>query len=171
MLAETQTLKLLYDENLTLLISSSLNLTLQNNEINTTLIYFNPKADQEVVDLFHSVKADYVQGLVLIMRSISIQFKEKNMLESNSILSNPALIPSFIKSLNELFNKASYFQIKSQSLVKLIEEILQGLIYSVRNSFFFQHFLEYKNLVVHGCVLKVLQLSQIDCDTFYEAPD
>lgn len=100
MLAETQTLKLLYDENLTLLISSSLNLTLQNNEINTTLIYFNPKADQEVVDLFHSVKADYVQGLVLIMRSISIQFKEKNMLESNSILSNPALIPSFIKSLN-----------------------------------------------------------------------
>jgi hypothetical protein len=52
MLAETQTLKLLYDENLTLLISSSLNLTLQNNEINTTLIYFNPKADQEVVDLF-----------------------------------------------------------------------------------------------------------------------
>lgn len=46
MLAETQTLKLLYDENLALLISSSLNLTLQNNEINTTLIYFNPKADQ-----------------------------------------------------------------------------------------------------------------------------
>lgn len=121
MLAETQTLKLLYDENLALLISSSLNLTLQNNEINTTLIYFNPKADQEIVDIFHSIKSDYVQGLVFILRSIFLQFKDKQMIEANAILSNPALIPSFINSLNELFNKTPYYQIKSRSLVKLIE--------------------------------------------------
>lgn len=121
MLAETQTLKLLYDENLALLISSSLNLTLQNNEINTTLIYFNPKADQEIVDIFHSIKSDYVQGLVFILRSIFLQFKDKQMIEANAILSNQALIPSFINSLNELFNKTPYYQIKSRSLVKLIE--------------------------------------------------
>lgn len=46
MLAEIQTVKLLYDENLYSLISSSLNFTLKQNLLNTTIIFHNPKADE-----------------------------------------------------------------------------------------------------------------------------
>lgn len=58
------------------------------------------------------------------MRSIFIQFKDRQMISANSILNNPALIPSLIKNLNDLLDKVPYYKIKSPSLVKLIEEIL-----------------------------------------------
>lgn len=116
-----QTLKLLYDEGLAMVISSSLNFTLQNNQLNTSLIYFNESADKEVVEVFHSIKADYLQGVCFALRSIFLQFKDKQMMEANPILNNPALIPSLINCLNELFNKTSYFEIKSMSLIKLVE--------------------------------------------------
>ena len=64
------------------------------------MVFFNPKADSEVVELFHYIKADYIQGLVLYMRTIFIQFKDNKMIAASAILNNPALIPSLINGLN-----------------------------------------------------------------------
>ena len=44
--AELQTIKILYNENIYQLISTSFNFTLKNNEINTNLIYYNNKIDK-----------------------------------------------------------------------------------------------------------------------------
>jgi Ni,Fe-hydrogenase I cytochrome b subunit len=91
---------MLYDDALILLINTSLNFILKNNTIPTTLIFYNEQADAEVVDLFHSIKADYIEGVFYIMRTIFMQFKDAKMIQANPILSNPALIPSFINSLS-----------------------------------------------------------------------
>lgn len=171
LLAELQTVKLLYDEHITLLVSASLSLALKNNELSTNLIYFNPQADQEIVGLFHSVKADYVQAVGCLMRAVFMQFKDKQMIAANAILSSPALLPNFISSVAELLCKTPYYQIRSPSLVKLLEEIIHCEIYAARNPFYFQHFSELKEPVVHGCILKVLQFSQADYDSFFENPD
>lgn len=44
--AELQTIKILYDQNIYMLISTSFNFALKNNEINTNLIFYNNKADK-----------------------------------------------------------------------------------------------------------------------------
>ncbi len=45
MLAELQTAKLLYDESLAILLSTSLDYNLKNNELSTSLIFYNKNAD------------------------------------------------------------------------------------------------------------------------------
>jgi hypothetical protein len=43
---EIQSVKLLYEDNLTLLINISFNFMLKNNQLSTTLIYYHPDADE-----------------------------------------------------------------------------------------------------------------------------
>lgn len=105
------------------------------------------------------------------MRTIFVQFKDAKMISASAVLNSPALIPSLINALYELLSKVPYHKISSNSLIKLIEEILNLLIIAVRNSFYFSHFLEYKQAVLHGCILKVLAFSPLDNDTFNEEPD
>jgi hypothetical protein len=101
------------------------------------------------------------------MRTVFTQFKDSKMIKTSAVLGSPALIPSLINALFQLFANVHYHKIKSPSLIKLIEEILILGIQAVKNSFYFPQFLECKQALLHGCILKVLGFSPIDCNTFY----
>lgn len=98
-LAELSTLQYLYGENLALLLSTSFNFMLANNQLPTPLIFYNASADPDIVDIFHSIKADYIESVFYMMRAIMLQFKDTKMIQANAVISNAALIPSFIKAL------------------------------------------------------------------------
>jgi hypothetical protein len=111
-LCELHIVKLLYNENLTLLITTAFSFTLTNNQLSTSLIFLSPAALPDVVSLFHSIKADYIESVFWMMRSVFLHFSDTKMVEANAILSSPTLIPSLINALSELFSKVPYHQIK-----------------------------------------------------------
>jgi hypothetical protein len=89
------------------------------------------------VNIFHFIKADYIEAVFFLMRIVFLQFKDIKMIKANAVLNNPSLIPSLINALNELFNKIPYTKIKQLSLMKIIEEIIKNCIISVRNIHYF----------------------------------
>lgn len=169
--ADMQTIKLLFGEDITQVLSQSFALTFPHNEISTTIIYFRRNQDMELVEQLHSIKADYMAGLGTLKRTLLQNFKEPKMLASNSIMQSPVLIPSLIGSVSELLSKLPYNCIKSQSLVKLVEEILQVLIISVRNNYFYKLFLDNKQAILHGCIFHILEFSDSDYESMVYEPD
>ena len=130
--------------------------------MSSPIIYYKSHYDAEVVEQLHNLKADYMAGLGALSRTLLQHFKEQRMLEENPILQSPVIIPSLINVTAELLCKLPYHLIKSQALIKLLEETLNVLIVSVRKNFFYKIFNENKQVVLYACIFKILEFSDAD---------
>ena len=124
-----------------------------------------------MVDQLHYIKSNYVAGLGCLKRTLLQHFKEPKMLASNVIIQSPVIIPSLINAVAELLSKLPYNYIKSQALIRLMEEIINVLIVAVRNNFFYKTFSENKQAILYGCIFKILQFSEVDYENLLYEPD
>lgn len=61
-------------------MSTGIGFTLKNNQLGTNLLYWNAETDAEILEVFHSIKADYVQAVQFILRTVTMLFKDKQMI-------------------------------------------------------------------------------------------
>ena len=49
---------------------------MKGNELNTSLIYYKKGVNQELVNLYHLIKADFITGLKYILKALTTKIKE-----------------------------------------------------------------------------------------------
>ena len=97
--ADLKTIKLLYEESLSTLLMMSFELSVGKNELSSNFIFYQRNQDNDMVELLHSIKADYVTAFSYMTRTIIQNFKEPTMVLSNSLLRNENLLPAVIMAI------------------------------------------------------------------------
>lgn len=85
-------------------------------------MYYSRKFDGSIIEVYHSVKADYMQSLSLIMRAV---FKEGRSdsefyYSRHPILEGEELVGMLVEALRGLNRACLHYQIRSPGLIKLI---------------------------------------------------
>lgn len=146
-------------------------LELKGNELQTPLIYYKTNCDIEICEVFHGIKADTVSALMNCIMALQGHVKDPKELAANPIIQKPAMIPMLISSVYQMFNQLPYHKIKSPSLIKVIEEIYNTLIVTIRFNVFYSAFSQCRKELIQGCLFRTLVLNGEDYENYFYAPE
>lgn len=118
--------------------------------------------DVQLTEIYHFVKADYIAGFKNILRALTANVRDPQILSTNLIIKKPMLIPFLISSVEQLFTATPYQKIKSYSLIRLIEEVYDILLVAIRSNIYYADFLESKKSLLQNCIFKTLLLNEND---------
>lgn len=79
-------------------------------------------------------------------------------MNNHPLISSPDLIPILINALRSLNVVVNYNQIKSTSLIRLIEEMMNCLILALKTSYYYQNFKTLKEELIQGVLFKLLEV-------------
>lgn len=94
------------------------------------------------------------------MRTIFQYYKDPKILSTHHIIKNKDLLLILINSIYSINLYCPHYQIRSPSLIKLMEEILNCILLAVKSNYYYDILVDKKKELIQSCIFKILDFSQ-----------